>query len=76
MAKISPKLESLLYMAVKTTGTYDPDEVLPYIEEKLTLKECRQVEAFLMWCMDTGTTFGWNLPTIWEKWQGTPHEKT
>lgn len=35
--------------AVKTTGTYDPQENLCFFEEKLTMDEIEEIEPFLRW---------------------------
>lgn len=56
--KLSKKLETLLLMAVKQCGSYDPDEALSYIEESLTLPECKTATAFLGWIHANGKTFG------------------
>ena len=67
--KLSEKLETLIRMGVKQSGSYDPDKSLYLYEEELTGEEADNVYAFLQWCVKTGTTFGWNLPEVWDKWR-------
>lgn len=73
--KLSSKLETLIRMGVKQTGSYEPEKCMWVYEEELTLQENQQVESFLRWCVKTGTTFGWNLPEVWEKWRQTTKGK-
>lgn len=47
--KLTKKLETLLFMACKQSGSYDPDEALTYIEEQLTSDEYHTATAFLSW---------------------------
>jgi hypothetical protein len=52
------KLRTLLLMATKQAGCYDPDEVLPHIEESLTPSEFTFCQDFLTWIKINGLTFG------------------
>jgi hypothetical protein len=58
MKHLSGKLKALLIMAVKQSGSYDPDECLVYIEESLTIEEVDVVEKFLTWMHKMGLAFG------------------
>lgn len=49
MTKLSDKLETLILMATKQAGSYDPNESLFYIVEELTREEHDTAEAFLGW---------------------------
>ena len=58
MKKLSPKLKNLLLQGVKQVGSYDPDEVFPYIEEQLTGAEYVVAQGFLTWMCENDLTFG------------------
>ena len=49
MFKLTKRLETLLFMACKQAGSYDPDETLHYIEEQLNGDEYKSAQAFLEW---------------------------
>jgi len=55
---LSETVVSWLLWGVRQAGTYDPDKVLGFIEENLTLEEYKQIEGFLRWITKTGQTFG------------------
>lgn len=55
---VTKKLETLLLMAVKQSGSYDPDETLHYIEESLTSAEYKMAVGFLTWIHQNKLTFG------------------
>ena len=64
------KLATLLLMAVKQMGSYDPKEALPYIEEQLTVREIEISEKFLNWVVTNEKKFGrGNLAKLWEEHQ-------
>lgn len=48
----------LVLNAVKTTGSYDPDESMFLFEEQLTPREARNIRAFMTWVHLTGRKFG------------------
>lgn len=48
----------LLLKAVKQAGTYNPDEVLTFIEEDLTQEEYYTLYGLLDWCWKNNKTFG------------------
>lgn len=56
----------LLLFAAEQVGVA---EALGYIEEHLTSDEYDRAEAFLAWCQETGTTFGWNINEVWMRWK-------
>lgn len=63
---LSEKLETLILMATKQAGTYDPNQALTYIEEQLTMHECKLTDAFLKWVHENKKTFGHgNIKTVW-----------
>lgn len=67
---LTEPLRTLLLRAVGSTGSCDPAETLPMIEEDLTSAEFRQAEAFLAWCHTTGHRFGHsNIHIRWADWQ-------
>jgi|CZKH01.1.fsa_nt_gi hypothetical protein len=51
-------LRRLLFIGLKAAGSYDPEVVLPHIEERLTVGESDAVQAFLRWCHENKRTFG------------------
>ncbi len=55
---LSDKLKTLLIMGVQQCGSYDPDEVFPYIEEQLTQTEYVVAACFLTWICQNKLTFG------------------
>ena len=44
--------------AVKTEGTYNPDEIMYLFEESLTFPQYRKISGFLRWVHQTGLKFG------------------
>jgi hypothetical protein len=51
-------LQTLLFIGLKAAGSYDPEAVLPHIEERLTVRESDVLQAFLRWCHENKRTFG------------------
>lgn len=49
---MNKKLETLLLLAVRRSGTYDPYDALLYIEESLTGLEYTLADRFLSWVND------------------------
>ncbi|GEM_PF-5941906 len=49
---------SLMRDAIRTAGSFDPAELMFYIEEHLTEVQHDEIVSFLAWCHDTGTSFG------------------
>ena len=47
----SKKCYTLMVDAVDTFGTFDPDEIMPYIEERLTPIEFNTIGFFCQWIM-------------------------
>lgn len=67
--KLSEKLQSLLIMGVGRMGSYDPEQVLSYIEETMTMPEVELVTPFLKWVHDNEKTFGrGNLGRVWTEY--------
>jgi hypothetical protein len=56
----------LLLFAAEQVGLAN---ALGYVGEQLTSDEYDQAEAFLAWCQETGTTFGWNIDEVWMRWK-------
>jgi hypothetical protein len=54
LARVYPFIED----AVKTTGTYNPAEIVPAILEKLTAKEEVDVTNFLNYVYNNNLAFG------------------
>lgn len=66
MKRLSEKCKTLIGQAVRTFGTYDPDEVLPYIEEELTGAEYNTVNKFLSYLHTNNLCYGWgNFDEVW-----------
>lgn len=70
--KLSQKLQVLLRVGVKNAGTFKFPEAIGSIEEQLTLREIRLVEAFLNWLVAEKRSFGWNLPEIYRDFLQSP----
>ncbi len=56
--KLSSKLETLLVMGVKTSGSYDPTNALGTVEEHMTPQEIATAAKFLNWIVANKLTFG------------------
>lgn len=65
MDKLSNKVATLIRSGVSTLGSYDLDEIMPYIEEELTPAEYDQAEAFLVWVTTFDKTFGHNIHEVY-----------
>lgn len=52
-------LEMLILDATKSAGTFDPEQCISFIEEKLTATELAEVCGFLGWVHKRRLTFGW-----------------
>lgn len=61
-------LKREIIMAVKECGSFDPEKVLSYIEEGLTLIECKIVTNFLTWVHTNGHTFGHNIDEVYARY--------
>ena len=66
---MNEKLQSLLRMGVKRSGTFCPDEALVGIEEELTQEEYYTAYNFLDWCWKNDKTFGWNIAEVYAEYQ-------
>lgn len=64
---LSDKLKSEILRAVKQFGSYDPAEILSYIEEGLTLKEYTDATEFLTWVHTNGKHFGHNIDEVYAR---------
>jgi len=58
MNKLGDRNYSLISAAVKTVGSYDPDEILYLFEEQLYVDDYDEVVEFLRWVHKKGKTFG------------------
>lgn len=68
--KLTKKFETLLLMAVKQAGSYDPEQALSFVEEHMTVNESQSATAFLGWVQKTGKTFGHgNIGQRFKEWQ-------
>jgi hypothetical protein len=56
--KPSSKLEILLVMGVKASGSYDPRDALGTVEEHMTIQEIAAATRFLNWIVVSKLTFG------------------
>lgn len=55
---MNAKLKTLILLAVKQAGSYDPDDALTFVEEQMTDKEYEQASMFLRWATVHEKTFG------------------
>lgn len=76
-AMMTGEMYDNLLEAAKVCGTYDPEEILPYIEEGLTQSEYEVMESFFTWLHDNKKTFGWNLVSVFGEFyeQATQEQK-
>lgn len=59
-----------LLTAVKSAGSYAPDECLHYVEEMMTAAEIRKAEAFLKWVVANDRDFGHgNIEQVYAEFQ-------
>jgi hypothetical protein len=65
MKILSEKLSELLGCAVNSSGSFNPSECVPYIEEDLTFEELAVVESFLGWVHRSHRTFGNNVKEVY-----------
>lgn len=64
-------LRTLLFVGLKAAGSYDPETVLPHIEQHLTTGESDLAQAFLRWCHENNRAFGRaNLDVRFREFQG------
>ena len=55
--------------AVRAVGSYDPDDVMPYIEERLTQQEYNIIFNFMLWVFENKKTFGsGNFMEVFHEW--------
>ncbi len=57
-----------LHTAVKSCGSYDPEDCMREVEESLNQWEIETITAFLNWVVENNRTFGHNLPTVFGEW--------
>ena len=62
------KLYYLLREAASMMGTFEPSEIMPCIEEDLTLEEYEHCTNFLTWLVSNKKTYGSNVNSVWEEW--------
>jgi hypothetical protein len=55
---MTPRLASLLLVAVSTTGSYNPNETLYLVEEQMTGVEYKTAYSFLDWVNRNHFKFG------------------
>ena len=58
MNKLGIRNYTLISQAVKSVGTFNPDEILFIFEEELYADEAIEIEAFLKWCHAIDKMFG------------------
>jgi len=70
MKKLGDRNWTLISMAVKTVGSFNPDEVLHFFEEELYMDESQEIEDFLQWVHDNGKTMGHgNYEKVFTEWK-------
>ena len=65
--RLNDSVLSMIRDAVRSSGSFVPEDNMFHIEEKLTVAECKEVEAFLRWVSDNDKTFGWNIPEVYQE---------
>jgi hypothetical protein len=51
-------LKNLILDGNRMVGSVNPDELLPFIEERMTARQYRTALTFLKWCQTNSITFG------------------
>jgi hypothetical protein len=70
MKKLTRNLRTLLLTAVEHAGSYDPNEALNYVEERMTLAEYQTASEFLSWINRSSLTFGHGtIEARFQEWQ-------
>lgn len=64
---LSDKIKSAILRAVKQFGSYDPAEIISYIEEELTLAELTDAVDFLKWVHTNDHHFGHNIDEVYAR---------
>jgi len=61
----------LILDAVKSSGTYDPDKTMRYLDdEQLTTDEFYNIQDFLGWAHENGREFGHgNIDVLYKEWE-------
>lgn len=59
MIKLKHSNYLLISDAVRTMGTYNPDEIFFIFEEQLYLHEADEIYGFLEWCHTNNKQFGY-----------------
>jgi len=68
--KLNRTFVTLLLQAVKSAGSYNPDECLHFVEEQMTLEEVKTAREFLRWVIQNGRHFGHgNIQAVYSDWQ-------
>lgn len=62
---LSDNVATLLRRAVKSSGSYNPDDCMFIIEEDLTIKQETQALAFLTWVHENKKKFGHNIRDVY-----------
>ena len=62
--KILLNSEYKILDAVKTIGSYNPVEIVPYFEESSTLDEHKVITKFLQYIVDNNKAFGHNYKDV------------
>lgn len=64
------KLEQLILLGVRQAGSYQPEDVLPRIEEVLTIPQYRKIRSFLTWVCENNRKFGHgNISAVIEEYK-------
>jgi hypothetical protein len=59
MKVLNRTVRTLLLQGVEECGSYEPEEVLTYIEDSLCNLELVEIVGFLTWCSVNKETFGY-----------------
>ncbi len=70
MIKLTPRLESLLKHGARMAGAFEPEILLPFIEEQMTQEENDTALKFLTWVTRNSKKFGHNLPEVFAEFEG------
>ena len=58
MDTLSQRNYELIAGGVNAHGSYNPEEILYFFEERLRIDDVEPIISFLQWCHNTGSRFG------------------
>lgn len=69
MKKFSFRLFAIISSGVKATGSYNPDEIMPFFEEQLTFAEVKALEPFFRWIEEDRSHHSFGIGNYQQRYQ-------